>query len=485
MSTPNMNLTPPTVSVTSGPLWATQLNACLDIIDSHDHTAGSGVQITPAAINIDTDLPFGNNNIILARSLRFTSQSSPIAGVADLGCLYVSGDDLYYNDEQGNQIRITQSGSIVSGGGNITGLVAPASASYVALAETFYWESNVNTPANMDLRSIILRNNVVSGFGLTLQAPTLTANYTISLPQLPVGGTKIVTMATSGVMSAITDVDNSTIEISSNNLRVKAGGINTNELANASVTSAKLAVGSFGSKDLYQTPGTFTWVCPSGVTTILVSGRGGSGGGGVGAVGASIGSSAANPAGRGGDGCTTLIGLLTVVPSTSYTVTVGAKGVGGTASAALVASLATAGGDSAFGTLTVFKGGNGGNTAGVSTGGRSIGGAGGALTLPPNNSSAGNGTDGGFAGTGPGGIGPIYLPVGSGAGSIGSGGGGGGGDGPGGNGGQYDNTGGNNVGTSGANGVNGGGGGGASSNLNLPGTISGGDGTDGYVQIFY
>jgi hypothetical protein len=45
MATANMNLSLPTVSVTIGPTWATQLNTALETVDVHDHTSGKGVQV--------------------------------------------------------------------------------------------------------------------------------------------------------------------------------------------------------------------------------------------------------------------------------------------------------------------------------------------------------------------------------------------------------------------------------------------------------
>lgn len=113
-TTPNMGLTTPIVGVTTSPTWALNVNSDLSIIDQHDHSSGNGVQITPAGLNITIDLPFNDNNATTLRSSRYTSQGSPLSLVTDIGCTYVSGADLYYNDTIGNQIRLTQSGSIVS-----------------------------------------------------------------------------------------------------------------------------------------------------------------------------------------------------------------------------------------------------------------------------------------------------------------------------------------------------------------------------------
>ncbi len=197
---PNMFLPVPGVGTENGPQYAQDVNNCLTIIDAHDHTPGSGVQITPLAMDINTDLAFGDNNITNARSVRFTAQLSPLALPTDLGSLYEAGVDLYFNDGSGNQIRITQSGGIAGTPGSISNLTSPATASYVAGNSTFVWQSAALTPANMDAASYILRNLSASSYGLTLAPPTLASDYQITLPQLPASTLPLV-MNSAGAMS--------------------------------------------------------------------------------------------------------------------------------------------------------------------------------------------------------------------------------------------------------------------------------------------
>lgn len=200
ISSTYMNLPVPVVGVDPGPQWGTDLNSCLTLIDQHNHSAGSGVQINPSGLNINVDLPMNSNNLVLTRSVRYVPQGAPLALPTDLGCTYVVGVDLYYNDVTGNQIRLTQGGSIVGTTGSITGLTSPASASYVAVNQTFVWQSAANTPANLDAASIILRNLSVNSKGLTLSPPlAMGSNYSITLPALP-SATSFLTMSTSGVI---------------------------------------------------------------------------------------------------------------------------------------------------------------------------------------------------------------------------------------------------------------------------------------------
>lgn len=195
-----MGLPIPVAGVDSGPDYALNVNACLAKIDSHDHSLGNGVPITPNGMNISLDLPFNNNNATLLRSIRFSSQS-PLSGASDLGCLYESGVDLYYNDGNGNQIRITQSGSVSGASGTITGLPSgTASASFSA--GTFTFQAATNTPAALDIGSLIVRQTgIASPNGITLQSPnSLAANYVLTFPTALPASTSFSTTDSSGNM---------------------------------------------------------------------------------------------------------------------------------------------------------------------------------------------------------------------------------------------------------------------------------------------
>lgn len=236
-----MNLPVPVVGQEAGPEYALDINSCLSLLDAHDHSAGSGVPITPSGLNISSDLPLNNNNLTAARSLRLQTQAALLSLPVDLGCLYRSGVDLYYNDGSGNQVRITQSGGVAGSPGSISNLVAPASASYVSGSKTFVWQSDASTPANLDAASILLRNLVASSKALTLAPPNaMGADYSLVLPSLPVAQ-NIMTLDASGNMGAAWNVDNSTLEVASNSIRVKNLGITTAKLADASVTQIKKA----------------------------------------------------------------------------------------------------------------------------------------------------------------------------------------------------------------------------------------------------
>ena len=201
---PNMSLPVPVVGVDLGPDWANNLNSCLSTIDGHNHTPGMGVQIPPAGLNINADLTFQSNNATNLRTIRFAPQLSAIpASSPDLGCLYEAGVDLYYNDGAGNQIRITQSGSVAGASGTITGLPSgTASASYSSSSGTFIFQQSTNTAANMDIGTLILRYPgsypTPAGNAISLEVPSsISSGYSLTLPLIP-GATSFLTIDTSG-----------------------------------------------------------------------------------------------------------------------------------------------------------------------------------------------------------------------------------------------------------------------------------------------
>lgn len=230
----------------------------------------------------------------------------------------------------------------------------------------------------------------------------------------------------------------------------------------------------------YLTSGTFE--VPTGITKLWVYACGGGGGG---AGGAKLSQNGSSPfvwtGGPGGAGANPTWHLVTVVAGTTYTVTIGAGGSGGASNTGFTSG--ADGGDTSFGTLAYFRGGEGGKWsvqaaaseffplplagrgAGSST--CSPGGYGGFFGL----SSAQVATAGmpgilgagGAAGSGT--ATSTTAPGGGGGGSIGAGGAGGG------------------LGTGGSNGGRGagGGGGGASS----PTNAQGGDGGAGYAMVIY
>lgn len=265
-TSPNMSLMLPTVGQELGPAWANDLNSSLTTIDQHTHAAGSGVQITPAGINVSSDLAFNINNAISLRSSRYTTQSSALSLGTDLACSYSAGTngDLYWNDLVGNKIQITASGGVAGTPGSISGLTSPASASYVVANQTFVWQSNVSTAANMDAATLIIRypGSYPSPAGnfIAIQAPVgLSSGFAITLPPVLPGSQSVVTIDATGQIAT------------PNTYPLPAAGIataaiTTPKISDGNVTRAKLiAVG----QQISSTSNTFS---TSSTTIVAVTG---------------------------------------------------------------------------------------------------------------------------------------------------------------------------------------------------------------------
>ncbi len=319
---PNMGLPIPIPGITPGPQWAGSINASLMQIDGHNHSSGQGVQVHPNGLNIDSDLSFHSNDATALRSSRYTPQTVPITNASpDIGAVYVSGNELFYNDVSGgNQVQLTLNGSVNGSPGSITGLPSgTASASYSA--GTFVWQSATNTAAVMDAGSIIIRNTAASAKGLTLNPPAAMANnISETLPTIP-AGTSFMTMDASGNM--LTTIATAAGITQSN---LAANSVGTTQLIDASVTLAKIAT-PLSVTTTQDITSSGSLVIPAGVKMIYVQlcsgGGGGAGGGGAG------GSSSGGGGGGYGSLLTPVIGIPVNTAGETLTVTIGAGGAGG------------------------------------------------------------------------------------------------------------------------------------------------------------
>jgi len=114
MITTNMNLELPTVTVTLGPEWATELNAALEVVDAHDHTSGKGVPVPVSGLNINADLNLGNFRVTEAKSVQHESQATTLVGASNANSVYTVLGDLYYTNGSGTAVQITDGGTVVT-----------------------------------------------------------------------------------------------------------------------------------------------------------------------------------------------------------------------------------------------------------------------------------------------------------------------------------------------------------------------------------
>lgn len=105
--TPLMDITIPTIGVDAGPGWAGTLNEAFAKVDAHDHTSGKGAQVTPAGLNIASQLTFNGFAVVGASDVGFGSTSS--FRTFPPCTLFSTTHDLWYVDGNLNKIELTNS----------------------------------------------------------------------------------------------------------------------------------------------------------------------------------------------------------------------------------------------------------------------------------------------------------------------------------------------------------------------------------------
>jgi microcystin-dependent protein len=194
--TPNMGLPNPVPNIDPGPDYAFNNQACFNVLDQHNHTPGSGVQIPPAGLNINSALPFNGNPATNLQATIFTQQSA----FPTNNSLWVGTDgNLYFNDGAGDpSIKITAGGTVNATTSGISSGTATAS----FIGGVLVVNAAPNTPANIQAGSILLGNNTFGSNYLTLSPPAaMGSNITETLPSIP-AATSFMQMDTSGTMTA-------------------------------------------------------------------------------------------------------------------------------------------------------------------------------------------------------------------------------------------------------------------------------------------
>lgn len=112
--TPNMGLQKPEPGVTTGPQWATLLNAIVDALDAHDHSSGKGVKVTSAGFDVTDDIDFDNTSGITGLHRSAFASLGATLSAANLLALYCYSGDLFWNDETGTAVQLTDNARAVA-----------------------------------------------------------------------------------------------------------------------------------------------------------------------------------------------------------------------------------------------------------------------------------------------------------------------------------------------------------------------------------
>ena len=113
----------PAVGIDTGPGWATALNNSLDAIDNHDHTTNKGSRITTAALNINADLEFNENQLTEVKGVVLSTSNASSTNAA----VYAnSSGNLFWRNSSGVAVQITDGSSVKSGAGSIDNMGSDA-----------------------------------------------------------------------------------------------------------------------------------------------------------------------------------------------------------------------------------------------------------------------------------------------------------------------------------------------------------------------
>lgn len=344
--TPNMNLTLPTVTVTEGPLYASQVNAAITTIDAHDHSPGKGVTVKPSGININDDLDFNEHNADELKSTRYVDQLSVLADPEDLQCVYVVGGNLYYNNAAGVPVQITSGSSVNSSTDGISrSFETEETASNLAInpSDTFSF-IGVDTTTSV---IITLPAAAAVSSGRFYEVKDVTGNAETNPIVINADGSDLI----DGQASF-------TLDYNYAHLRLVSDGVSKwslNDINEQLDTKIEAS-----STTIFTTSGTWTKATknPKFIKVTVIAGGGGSGGSDGGSA-----TTVAEGAGGGGGGCS-IKTIMAADLADTESVTVG---VGGTAGASGGGSDGGTGGSSSFGSHCSAGGGGGGDGMGTAT----------------------------------------------------------------------------------------------------------------------
>lgn len=178
-----MNLNLPTVSTTLGPEWASLLIAALNLIDSHDHSTDHGTKVTPSGMNINADLAFANFQASGLKTAKFSDQLAALAS-SFVGCVYLVGGDLYFNNGSGMAVQLTSGGSVNAPGSGILTTSATVTGNYTVVAG--------------DAQKVIVVDTASVAITLTLPAAT-TAMHFVVKDKTGSAATNNITIAPNGL----------------------------------------------------------------------------------------------------------------------------------------------------------------------------------------------------------------------------------------------------------------------------------------------
>lgn len=200
-----IGVTLPVVGVTSD---AVGEQLILDFLAAVDTVLSA--KVTPAGIDINGNLSFRSGVTAYAATdvlkVNFSSQTTPLNAGTDPVAAYVSGGNLFYNDGSGNQIQMTSAGAVnVSSTGGITGSgygTGGVEVNWDSVNVKYRMRSGAAADSYADVECDDIRLNDGSGNFLSLVAPAMSADYTVTFPAAVPAAQTIVQMGATGTLVA-------------------------------------------------------------------------------------------------------------------------------------------------------------------------------------------------------------------------------------------------------------------------------------------
>lgn len=198
-----MGLQTSTPGVTNDLTAATNIETNWPLLDVHDHSSGKGAQVPTSGLNINANLTFGGYKAYNLLAAQFSNQSSSLTTATNKPCVYVLNGELRFIDNSGNDVLLTNSGSVAGTSGSISGLTAPVAAGFAS--NTFSWQANSGTGlyakmSNADINLYEASAGVTNSIAIK-SYPSLAASYSIILPSAVPASTSYLSMANTGQLA--------------------------------------------------------------------------------------------------------------------------------------------------------------------------------------------------------------------------------------------------------------------------------------------
>lgn len=188
MVTPLMGLVLPDVLITLGPQWASDVNDAFSRVDTHDHTTGKGTKVPISAVTINSAIDMQSAyDLINARSLRFVNHSAVLSLPTDIGAIYESGGNLWYNNSTGTPVQITSGAGLAFASlgtiGGDYGPGNPAEVTYSGLTFTYIFTQSPGIAGHIACGDVYVYEPVASGKYVRLHTKTgLASDVNVQLP---------------------------------------------------------------------------------------------------------------------------------------------------------------------------------------------------------------------------------------------------------------------------------------------------------------